>query len=389
MAVFLRGLSRADLPCGRTGGLVSFLGPSLSNSSSNSSSGGICSSSRSSSSFKQAPSPYASLLVACSYLRFCLHARQSGGPLGAPQPRRSPQTLEGLRGRTGCWQQLTTPSSSSSSRGSIRCYSSSSSSSSNYVVRVPPLGDSITEGTVLKWLHAEGSVVHAEEALCVLETDKVAVDVAAKTTGKLVRIAAPAGTNVVVGGELAVIEPLDADAAAAAAAAADAAAAPAAAAAAPGAAESAAAASPTVQRRRPSILFRSVRNRLERLGLLPHQQQQPEQQQQQGKPQGATSSSRSQQQHGAAAAATPSTSSGPGGVTVIRYTGMEQLPPSLQPRALSPEEINIINDGGLANADTAVRAWTVSLCFNPASAAAAAAAAAGGSSKRAKKGASS
>ncbi|CDJ30950.1 uncharacterized protein EMH_0062700 [Eimeria mitis] len=371
MAVFLRGLSRADLPCGRTGGLVSFLG----NSSSNSSSGGICSSSRSSSSFKQAPSPYASLLVACSYLRFCLHARQSGGPLGAPQPRRSPQTLEGLRGRSGCWQQLTTPSSSSSSRGSIRCYSSSSSSSSNYVVR--------------------------------LETDKVAVDVAAKTTGKLVRIAAPAGTNVVVGGELAVIEPLDADAAAAAAAAAasppvqrrrpsilfrsvrNSAAAPAAAAAAPGAAESAAAASPPVQRRRPSILFRSVRNRLERLGLLPHQQQQPEQQQQQGKPQGATSSSRSQQQHGAAAAATPSTSSGPGGVTVIRYSGMEQLPPSLQPRALSPEEINIINDGGLANADTAVRAWTVSLCFNPASAAAAAAAAAGGSSKRAKKGASS
>ncbi|CDI85301.1 dihydrolipoamide acyltransferase, putative [Eimeria praecox] len=190
-----------------------------------------------------------------------------------------------------------------------------------------------------------------------------------------------------------------------------------------------------MRRRAPTILFRSVRNRLARLGLLPqhqqeqqeqlqqeqhqqhpqreqqHQQQQPQpklqqeqqqqlpqQQQQQGWPQQEaipqqeTSSSHSQQQQGAVGV-TPSSTKAGGPVTVIRYTAIEDLPPFLQQPALTPEEIDLVNNGGLADADDAVRAWTVSVRFNPskrgpATAAGAAAAAAAGS-KGAKKFASS
>ena len=196
-------------------------------------------------------------------------------------------------------------------------------------MRVPSLGDSITEGTVAKWLAAEGSAVHAEQVLCVLETDKVSVEIAAKAAGRLIHIAVPVGGNVSVGGELAVIERLApspaASAAAAAAADAPPAAAPQAAAAAAAAegAPAALAADPLYPRRRtPSILFRTVRNKLERLGLLvQHQQQQQQQAQREHHlplEQQQQHQQRQQQQQGAAAGASPPSSAGGPRVTVVR-----------------------------------------------------------------------
>ncbi len=54
-------------------------------------------------------------------------------------------------------------------------------------IKVPPLGESIVEATVSRWLKREGDAVAAGETLVELETDKVTVEVPATTGGVLVR----------------------------------------------------------------------------------------------------------------------------------------------------------------------------------------------------------
>ena len=61
---------------------------------------------------------------------------------------------------------------------------------------VPTLGESVTEATVAKWFKAEGDRVEMDEPLVELETDKVAVEVNAKSAGTLGEILAPAGAEV-------------------------------------------------------------------------------------------------------------------------------------------------------------------------------------------------
>src|SRR3954447_4632681 len=70
-------------------------------------------------------------------------------------------------------------------------------------VRVPALGESVTEATIGSWLKQEGDVVEAGEPLVELETDKVNVDVAAERSGVLGKILRPAGETVQPGDVLA------------------------------------------------------------------------------------------------------------------------------------------------------------------------------------------
>ena len=72
-------------------------------------------------------------------------------------------------------------------------------------IKVPPLGESVTEGTVARWLKKVGDSVKIDETLIEFETDKVTVDVPSPANGVLSEIAAPEGTNVAVGGLLGVI----------------------------------------------------------------------------------------------------------------------------------------------------------------------------------------
>ncbi|CDJ66404.1 dihydrolipoamide acyltransferase, putative [Eimeria necatrix] len=244
---------------------------------------------------------------------------------------------------------------------------SSSGRQAKEVVRAPALGESTTDGTVFKWLHGVGSVVTPEEVLCVLETGTKSVNVSTKVAGKIVSIAAGAGSRVVVGSELAVIEPLSSSALATEEIAATTAAATPQAdtgAVMPHGAAALVAAGEGFSRRTPSILFRSVRNRLERLGLIPHQQQQqPQQQQQQqqaSKPECSSNSSQQQQK-----IASPDSGRAAPQPTVIRYSGIHDLPPFLLRPALSAEEMETVNGGGPANIDDAVRSWTMSLAYHP------------------------
>jgi 2-oxoglutarate dehydrogenase E2 component (dihydrolipoamide succinyltransferase) len=66
-------------------------------------------------------------------------------------------------------------------------------------IKVPTLGESVTEATVAKWLKAPGDAVAVDEPLVELETDKVTLEVNATAAGRLDEIVAPEGSNVGVG----------------------------------------------------------------------------------------------------------------------------------------------------------------------------------------------
>ena len=93
-------------------------------------------------------------------------------------------------------------------------------------IKVPALGESVTEATVAKWLVKAGDAVTIDQPLCELETDKVTVEVNATVAGTMVDLAVEEGATVQVGGVLCHIEAGAAGAAAAKPAAAPAPAAP-------------------------------------------------------------------------------------------------------------------------------------------------------------------
>src|SRR5258707_1706245 len=66
-------------------------------------------------------------------------------------------------------------------------------------IRVPSLGESITEATVGKWFKKAGESVQADEPLVELETDKVTLEVNAPNSGGLSEIAAETGQTVAIG----------------------------------------------------------------------------------------------------------------------------------------------------------------------------------------------
>ncbi|WP_416348435.1 2-oxoglutarate dehydrogenase complex dihydrolipoyllysine-residue succinyltransferase [Gemmobacter sp.] len=72
-------------------------------------------------------------------------------------------------------------------------------------VRVPALGESVTEATVATWFKKPGDAVAQDEILCELETDKVSLDVPAPAAGVLAEILAPDGTTVAANALLAMI----------------------------------------------------------------------------------------------------------------------------------------------------------------------------------------
>ncbi|WP_328539189.1 2-oxoglutarate dehydrogenase, E2 component, dihydrolipoamide succinyltransferase [Streptomyces sp. NBC_00344] len=73
-------------------------------------------------------------------------------------------------------------------------------------VTLPALGESVTEGTVTRWLKAEGERVEADEPLLEVSTDKVDTEIPAPASGVLSAIKVAEDETVEVGAELAVID---------------------------------------------------------------------------------------------------------------------------------------------------------------------------------------
>ena len=85
------------------------------------------------------------------------------------------------------------------------------STMSHAEIKVPTLGESVTEATIAKWLKQEGEAVSADEPVVELETDKVTLEVNAPSAGVLAKISVAEGENVEVG---ALLGTIDADASA-------------------------------------------------------------------------------------------------------------------------------------------------------------------------------
>ncbi len=66
-------------------------------------------------------------------------------------------------------------------------------------IRLPGLGESIAEGTIVAWLKAEGDVVARDEDLVLVSTDKVETELPSPAAGTLLKIVAPEGDTVDVG----------------------------------------------------------------------------------------------------------------------------------------------------------------------------------------------
>jgi pyruvate/2-oxoglutarate dehydrogenase complex dihydrolipoamide acyltransferase (E2) component len=73
-------------------------------------------------------------------------------------------------------------------------------------VKMPQLGETVVEGTILKWLKQEGDDVAQDEPLFEISTDKVDTEVPSPAAGKLTKILVPEGETVSVGTDLATID---------------------------------------------------------------------------------------------------------------------------------------------------------------------------------------
>ncbi|HEY8308093.1 MAG TPA: biotin/lipoyl-containing protein, partial [Lapillicoccus sp.] len=81
----------------------------------------------------------------------------------------------------------------------------SGGASGGQTVTMPALGESVTEGTVTRWLKAEGDTVEVDEPLLEVSTDKVDTEIPSPAAGVLSKILVQEDEVVPVGGDLAVI----------------------------------------------------------------------------------------------------------------------------------------------------------------------------------------
>ncbi len=75
-----------------------------------------------------------------------------------------------------------------------------------FEIVVPELGESVVEATVARWLKNEGDSVKVGEAVVVLETEKVDLEVGAEKDGTLSKVIQQAGADVKIGDVLGMVE---------------------------------------------------------------------------------------------------------------------------------------------------------------------------------------
>jgi len=83
--------------------------------------------------------------------------------------------------------------------------SPSAASSAGTIITMPALGESVSEGTVTRWLKSVGDSVAVDESLLEVSTDKVDTEIPSPVAGTIISIDVPVDTTVPVGARLAVI----------------------------------------------------------------------------------------------------------------------------------------------------------------------------------------
>ncbi len=69
-------------------------------------------------------------------------------------------------------------------------------------VTMPQLGESVTEGTITRWLKAEGDAIEKDEPLAEVDTDKVNAELPSPVAGTIEKLLVSEGTTVDVGTEI-------------------------------------------------------------------------------------------------------------------------------------------------------------------------------------------
>src|ERR1044071_7358260 len=72
-------------------------------------------------------------------------------------------------------------------------------------IRMPKMGDSMEEGTILRWMKKEGDTVAEDEPIAEVETDKANVEIPSEEAGTLSKIVVQEGQTVAVGAVIAII----------------------------------------------------------------------------------------------------------------------------------------------------------------------------------------
>jgi 2-oxoisovalerate dehydrogenase E2 component (dihydrolipoyl transacylase) len=72
-------------------------------------------------------------------------------------------------------------------------------------VTMPQLGESVTEGTITRWLKAEGDEIEEDESLAEVDTDKVNAELPSPVAGKIEKLLVSEGTTVDVGTEIVLV----------------------------------------------------------------------------------------------------------------------------------------------------------------------------------------
>jgi len=75
-----------------------------------------------------------------------------------------------------------------------------------YKVVVPPLGESVVEGTIVKWLKNEGEKIKIDDAIVEIMTDKINVEIPSPHNGVMKKHLVPLDTVVQIGAEIAIME---------------------------------------------------------------------------------------------------------------------------------------------------------------------------------------
>src|SRR5918993_3803348 len=70
---------------------------------------------------------------------------------------------------------------------------------------MPQLGESVTEGTITRWLKVEGKEIALDEPLAEVDTDKVNAELPSPLAGKIEKLLVSEGTTVDVGTEIALV----------------------------------------------------------------------------------------------------------------------------------------------------------------------------------------
>src|SRR5690349_11919511 len=94
---------------------------------------------------------------------------------------------------TGAQNQPQTPASAPATGGGVK------------EIKIPTVGESITEVTISKWLKNDGDQVAMDEVLCELESDKATFELPAEAAG-ILRIVAPEGSSIEIGAVICKIE---------------------------------------------------------------------------------------------------------------------------------------------------------------------------------------